>query len=517
MAEHLDPIHHNTIQPASVPASQSTVVRDRADVQSIPVFRRRLLALIGFPMAWFFINHYMEVPRGFYMAVFWPVFLLTALWYLKDELRRRDLLVFASGAALMTGSLRSAVYAAEPLTILNFFALPLLAVFTLILCVQNHPGLTGRPFLSTLESLSFGALRSQLFLPAFFKGAGPRQATAAARQTTREVLTGIFIAAPLVFLLMILLSSSDAGFGAALEGLMNGLMANFQLNDAVSRIIASFIALLYFLGVLLSIRFHRDRPPMTVNSAYSQSPTISLIILGSVDALYALFTLTQLRTLYFPRTQLTAMNQGIADYARSGFFSLLLVLVINLFLLWYLSTYTRKSGRLVQAMKAGYLLMFLFTANMIASSFYKMALYESEYGYTHLRIVVKFALIFFSLGLIILVLFVLKRIRDVLTPLTILAISLYMILNIINVEGIIATRAHGIYLERGRLDTAYLSGLSADAYRSMEKAFDFSGSADPRIIELKETYLKSLYHDLSSETFTAHPLARTITELNIKP
>jgi hypothetical protein len=146
-----------------------------------------------------------------------------------------------------------------------------------------------------------------------------------------------------------------------------------------------------------------------------------------------------------------------------------------------------------------------------------MALYESEFGYTHLRLFVKFALIFFAFGLLILILFAFQRIQDILKPLTILALSLYMVLNFLNLDGIIVHRAKEIYATHNRLDIDYLSQLSADAYSAFEENFHLQTSTDAKIIELKDQYFNNLYLHFNDAQLKDHPLAQTVTELKIKP
>ena len=489
---------------------------DKKIIQSIPTAKRRLLAVIGLPLSWFFSHHYLAAPRGFYQALFWPVFLALAFWFFKDTIQKKDGLMFVSLGAAISGSIHSALYASDPLSFINFLALPILSVFTLLLATQSYERLTLRPFLSTLDSLLIGPFRSLRFIPAFLKDSSSLKKEAKSHQLLKEVSIGLLITLPLLYLLINLLSSSDVAFQASLNELMDRFLNNLQLTNTLWRIVTSLIALVYFLGVLLSIRLSKTDRPISVPST-QHSPVISLIILGSVDLLYALFTVTQLQSLYFPKTQLTAMNQSISQYARSGFFSLLVVMAINLFLLWYLSSFTQMNKQFDSAMKLGYLLMFLFTANMIASSFYKMALYESEFGYTHLRLFVKFALVFFAFALLILIPFVLHRIQDILKPLTLLALSLYIVLNFINLDGIIVQRSHEIYATHGRLDIDYLSNLSADAYSNFEKSFNFEKSTDPQVIELKNQYLSNLYHHFYEPQLQDHPLAQTLTELRIKP
>lgn len=487
---------------------------DKAALAQIPVSRRRTLALIGFPLAWFFANHYMVAPRGLYQAIFWPLFLLTGLWFFKPQFKRKDILVLAVGAAVLTGSLRAAVYASEPVTILNFFLLPLLAVFCLILAVQPGVERNLSPLLFTPAALLTAPLRIVL-LPAFLCGERAGKPTPHPRR--REIVTGLLLALPLVSVLFILLTQADAGFHETMGGFVDDFFARFQLSEVMTRFTLSLLALAYFLGVMISIGRSKDHETALCIPGKPHAPTISLILLWAVNGLYGLFTLSQLRTLYFPREALSAQNLTIAQYARSGFFSLLLVLIINLILLWGLSTWTIKTKATLIWLKAGEILLILFTANMIASSFYKMHLYESTYGYTHLRLFVKFALIFFSLSLPVIIAYLSGSSRHVLKPLVLLALGVYLTLNLVNLDGLIARKAHSIYRTSGRLDSAYLSQLSADAWAPMADAFRFDTTTDPTIKALATSLKANLNQQLDSESLTSYPLARSLSEFRFSP
>lgn len=509
------------IIPDALPLSQgefqSRLAGSKELIQTIHPMRRRLLTLFGIPMAWFFANHYLATPRGFYQALFWPFFVLVGFWFFKDYLRYRDITVAFALGAVLAGSAHAALYASVPLSVINFIGLPLLAVFSLILALRSHPNMTPRPFLTALDVLLTGPLRSLYYLPGFLRSPGHKPVKATSRKTAQDVVIGLLITLPLILFLLSLLTRADAEFARSLGSFWQNFLSGFQLSQAASRIVGTLMALVYFLGVIITLLLTRDHPPMVISTDSKHSSTISLVVLWSVNTLYALFTLTQFRTLYFPKTALSAMNQSISQYARSGFFSLLLVLAINLLLLWVLYSFTNDSPLTNRWMKSGFLLMMLFTANMIISSFYKMGLYESEFGYTHLRLFVKFALIFFALGLILVGLHLAGKNRSLLKSLTLLALSLYMVLNLLNLDGLIAVKAQSIYQNRGRLDIAYLSELTADAYGPMKAAFQFDQSSDPRIIELKNKYTGKIYHDLNDEYLLLHPLARTLSELRIRP
>lgn len=489
-----------------------------AKLQSTPTMRRRVLAGLAIPMAWFFMNNYLEAPRGFSMALFWPAFLLVTLWYFRDQILRRDAMTWLTGAAVFAGSIHAALYASGAMNALNFLMLPLLSIFCLLTATRKTRDITLATYLHTLDTLIIKPFLSLIYaIPFLSLPKGFQRSRTRDNGPLREVALGLLIAAPLVLFLLILLTNADAGFSDLVDGFLNGFLLNLTLTSAMTNLMRTLVGLMYFLGVVIGIQLNRKEEEPVIHGLRSQSPTVSLIVLGSVDLLYLVFTLTQLSTLYFPRTALTSLDQGIAHYARSGFFSLLVVLAINLFLLWIIPSMTRRQANLKVAFRLGYILMGLFTANMILSSFYKMNLYEMEYGYTYLRLFVKFALVFFSIGLILSGLFLTGKLKSLLKALTTTALSLFIVLSLLNLDGIIAARSGEIYRSNGRLDIEYLSQLSADAYPALKKTFQLDTSTDPKILQLKKRYTDQLYHEMNDPIFRHQPLAFTLSELRVRP
>lgn len=489
-----------------------------AELQSTHTMRRRVLFALAIPMAWFFMNNYLEAPRGFNMALFWPVFLLVTLWYFNGQTLKKDPAAWLTIAAAGAGSWHSAMYAAEEMSALNFLALPLLSVFCLLTATRKNPDISAGTYSRTLDTLIIKPFLSLIYLIPFLSlPGGTSKSQTHDRKLLKEVALGLLIAGPLVFFLLILLSNADAGFSTLVNGFLDGFLLNFTLTNAMANIARTAIGIFYFLGIVMGIQLNRQKEDLRTSIPRTQSPIVSLIVLWSVNTLYLIFTATQFRSLYFPKTALTSMDQGLAQYAREGFFYLLMVIGINLFLLWIISSITQRKKSFLLIFRLGYILMGLFTANMILSSFYKMHLYEQEYGFTYMRLFVKFALIFFSIGLLITALFLMGKLKNLLKALTLTALSLYIVLNLLNLDGIIAAKAARIYETNGRLDVPYLSSLSADAYPSLKKSFHFDSTSDPQIIHLKKAYTDHLYSEISHIRSSSQPLATTLSELRVKP
>lgn len=108
---------------------------------------------------------------------------------------------------------------------------------------------------------------------------------------------------------------------------------------------------------------------------------------------------------------------------------------------------------------------------MLYSAYSRLALYEEAYGYTYIRFLVHAFMIFLGLLLVIAAV----RISRVNFPLAkcyiVLGLLAYVLMNYIGMDGIIAGRNMERYEASGKLDAAYLSGLS---WGAVPKLIEFS-------------------------------------------
>ncbi|HEV8173601.1 MAG TPA: DUF4173 domain-containing protein, partial [Actinoplanes sp.] len=110
------------------------------------------------------------------------------------------------------------------------------------------------------------------------------------------------------------------------------------------------------------------------------------------------------------------------------------------------------------------------TLVIVASALHRMDLYADTYGLTRLRVLV--ALCEFWLGVVFAMVLVAGiRLRASWLPRAVVVAGVLALLGLAaaNPDGLIADRNITRYEKIGRIDTAYLSGLSADAVPALER------------------------------------------------
>ncbi|MGN0424942.1 MAG: DUF4153 domain-containing protein [Acetatifactor sp.] len=204
------------------------------------------------------------------------------------------------------------------------------------------------------------------------------------------VLVGVLIGLPLVFVVLLILSSADALFRQYTKGLFSFLESSELFYNIA--VILLKIGLLFFLTYGLYSFFSRRSLTEEVPDKRKGEPLLAITISSMLTLLYLVFSLVQIGGLFLGKMKLPD-GYTYASYARQGFFQLLAVSLLNLVIVLVILTYFRES----QLLKWILTVMSLCTFIMIASSAMRMIIYISYYYLTFLRILVLWALLVLAL------------------------------------------------------------------------------------------------------------------------
>ena len=180
---------------------------------------------------------------------------------------------------------------------------------------------------------------------------------------------------PVLALVVLLLADADAVFWETLTGLFSGEGPAWP---HVLRVALTVVVALMFFSWLTVLRMpKRDR--RASSTGLSIPAMFPAILLPMLNVVYALFTYIQFSNLFGGAAH-AAMAGGYAEYARSGFFQLVLVAGINLIVLAVAIHASR--GPWMRTMSA---LLIAATAVLLVSAFWRMRLYILAFGMTVLR------------------------------------------------------------------------------------------------------------------------------------
>ena len=133
--------------------------------------------------------------------------------------------------------------------------------------------------------------------------------------------------------------------------------------------------------------------------------------------------------------------------------------------------------------------MIFLTIVIIASSFLRMHMYEMEYGYTTLRLLVFAALITEAVSMIPTVMYIFNREFGIVKSYMIITLVAFLILNFMNIDYVIAKRNINRYYYTQDIDLDYLKNYT---YDNIPELVNFYNRIDDS--KIKKDLGSYLYH-----------------------
>lgn len=442
--------------------------------------------------------------RGKSAGLSYPVFAIVMTLFYFFSSRERSIknkrYGFAALGFSFAISLSFFIHSNEVLNAINVMLVPVLLTTAFILIRYDNFKWYKIGFIARIAKRLFVLPFENMLKPfRFIKiNRGDRKKTKLS-STQKNILKGLGISLPLIFIIILLLSSADMVFGYYITNFFR-VFPKLNFNDAMADIVVILLAFIYAFGYIWSFKYSGDSKVYEEREAARKwEPVTILTIIFLMDIVYLLFSVVQFSYLYGGGQNILPNGFTYAEYARRGFFELVLVTIINFSILLCCIKYMKKDNRRVDIVsKISLTLLVLFTGNMLFSANFKMSLYETTYGYTYLRVFVHiFLLLLFILFIISLAALWIEKV-PVAKLSIIAALSMYIILNYMNVDAFIAKRNIERFYSTGKIDVYYLSSLSYDAMPEIKKLENESklSSGDRQVLN---KYFKNTKDRLSNK------------------
>lgn len=335
-----------------------------------------------------------------------------------------------------------------------------------------------------------------------------------------KIVIGILITIPILALILILLSSADSIFSSELKNIFSKIFTldifNVRANiDLFFRIIIIALISIYLIALIYNITEDDFcQSDIKEKRKWKVDEIIGNTILTILNIVYIVFCYIQISVLFMKTGNMNSFDY--ASYARQGFFQLMAVSVINLIIILITSKRNEKTKKLSYT-KIMNLLLAVFTLIILFSSYYRMHLYESEYGYTFLRLIVYFSLITEAILIIPTVLYILDFNVNLTKTYFIVIIIMYLVVNYINIDKMIAKKNIDRYLnneqEIDELDINYLTTLSPDAVDEIRKLENVN---DNEIKYEVNSYLIDMKEQLENINYKNFNINRFIVKNELK-
>ena len=191
-----------------------------------------------------------------------------------------------------------------------------------------------------------------------------------------------------------------------------------------------------------------------------------VLALTLLDLLFIAFVALQVAVLFGGHTHvLETAGLSYAEYARQGFFQLLLVGALTLAVVAGAIRWAARARRRDTVVLRALLgVLCALTLVVLASALRRLGLYEEAFGFTRARLSAH-AIILWLAGVLLMVMVAGIRMRAWWLPRTVVALTAISLLafGVANPDGLVAAKNVERFRETGRIDLGYLAGLSPDA------------------------------------------------------
>lgn len=305
------------------------------------------------------------------------------------------------------------------------------------------------------------------------------------------LVRGILIAIPIIIVLTVLLASADLVFQSQVSLLFDWIKPD-NLTELAFR---TFYVISIGYILLSAYAFGRDKS-REEDQPHKTHPFFkpflgsieAAVVLSAVSLLFLVFVILQFAYLFGGADNISQAGFTYADYARRGFFELVTVAVISLFLFYGLALSTKRTTDRQRRFFSGLgMLLFALVGVILFSAFTRLNLYANAYGFTRLRALTLVFIFWMAALLIALVILETRRLLQwSALALIIFIISLGLVVNVIHIDQFIVrenlARAFSElqHSEELSLDTWYLNTLSHDAVPPLVAAYN--DPATPPII-----------------------------------
>ncbi|MGP4047893.1 DUF4153 domain-containing protein [Streptomyces sp. 2A115] len=316
---------------------------------------------------------------------------------------------------------------------------------------------------------------------------GLRERTGGTRGNVGPVLRALVVAAVLVLVFGALFAGADAAFADLLGGLVPDASVSGAPWDVVLFVIGVVGALAAAHTAAAPVQWDRvEVPPGRPRGRVEWA--LPLVVLA---VLFAVFNAVQLVVLLGGYDAvLEKTGQTYAEYARQGFWQLLLVTLLTLLVIVFALRWApRDDSRDRTLVRAVLGTLCVLALVVVASAVRRMYMYVDAYGLTRLRISVVGVELWLGLVIVLIMAAGIWGARWLPRAVLVSAAAGVLAFGLVSPDGLIAERNVQRYKETGKFDLDYARGLSADAVPALD------GLKEP----LRSCALESIAQDLERE------------------
>ncbi len=404
-----------------------------------------------------------DKQMGVSIPIFYLMFMGVFLWSIRRNVRSINNIRFIMMIATLVIAINFSIHSNNILNYFNGVMLLLLTIVTCILIRYRERKWEYKELMKKVFSRVIIAIPENILKPfAIIRDRISLKTKKENNSINKNILRGVIISIPLLILILFLLTSSDMVFKYYLLNISSGLKF-INIEENLSHMLIIIIMFLVLFSFIWSFKYDCKKGA-TTDKIWQWEPISLLTIIFMINVVYLLFSIVQFTYLYGGSNHLPS-GFTYSEYARKGFFELFIVTIINFTIVLCSMKFIKKDNKTIIAVANILLtLLVVFTINMLFSAHYKMSLYEQTYGFTYLRIFVHIFMFMLFMLFTITLAGIWYRRMPINKVLLITVLIMYIVLNYINVDKIIAQKNIDRYYKTQKIDMLYLESLSYDAF-----------------------------------------------------
>ncbi len=305
------------------------------------------------------------------------------------------------------------------------------------------------------------------------------------KERIKKVAISVFFVFVIVGIILLLLASADSIFASLFSG-VSVFFKNMNMPTIWSlmlRVVIIAVVYLFFLNYTLKLqKEYKQEEKKTKNVKNEYEFTIKLLLIA-LNIIYLVFCFIQIKSLFAKINMQETFNY--ANYARTGFFQLMFVSIINFAIILVSNRYDKKLIKILN------LLLVIFTVVIAISSMYRMYMYEMEYGLTYLRMFVYIILVTEIICFIPILLSILNKRQHFIKACFIIVLCIYCVINYMNLEKIIIKKNMDRQISSVPVDYEYIASIaSEDSFNILEEKLQDENRTTKEKLEIVDILLR---------------------------
>jgi len=432
---------------------------------------------------------------GVSIPIFYIMFMGFFLWSVRGKVRLKKNIALYLIIATLTLSLNYSIHSNNILDSFNGIMIILITAVSNALIRYENIKLNSKNLMIRILNRVVKAIPENAWKPFVFLKSGINVRKRESDSTKKNILRGLIISIPLLIVILVLLTSADMVFKKYVSNISIGIK-DVNIVNIASHLAVIVIIFLIIFSYIWSFKYNYDQVKGNKKTMQWEPVTV-LTIISMINIVYLLFSIVQFSYLYGGGNNFLPREFTYSEYARKGFFELFAVTIINFTILISSMKYIKKGNKIIDRISKVLLtLLIAFTINMLFSAHYKMSLYEQIYGFTYLRIFVHIFMIMLFMLFLVELIGIWNRRMPINKVLIVIVLIMYILLNYINVDKIIAKENIDIYYKTQKIDVLYLESLSYDAIPEILK---LKNDSNTEISSEVNRYLDDVKKELSEE------------------